>query len=415
MPLRVDTVIIGAGQAGLALSHCLTVRGIEHVVLERGRVGERWLSERWPELRLLSPNFVTRLPGLGTLGDPEGFMRSREFGTLLNDYGRGFGAPIRMGCEVVSVNRAGDRFFVFTTRGAFSASAVVIATGACDQPAIPAWAEELPDDIRQVTATNYIGPDMLDEGGVLVVGASATGMQIARDLSASGRPVTISVGRHAPAPRRYRGRDLFYWLERTGYLFEPRDPAIPDERLLTLPSLQLAGGTDRKEINLDRLKAQGVTIAGRALGVTAGKVHFDDSLPKVVYAAEIRLSRLLSRIDHYISGMGFDAPPRPEARKFHEKVGYGPRLLNLEAAGIRTVVWATGFRRTYPWLRLPVLDSRGEILHAGGATPEPGLFAMGLPFMRQRSSAFIYGTGRDAEAIAEGVAAHLTISKSIAA
>jgi putative flavoprotein involved in K+ transport len=399
----------------LALSHCLTAKGIEHVVLERGRVGERWLSERWPGLRLLSPNFMTRLPGLGALSDPEGFMRSSEFAALLNGYGRGFDAPIRTGCEVLSVNKSGARFFVCTTRGDFSARTIVIATGACDQPTIPVWAEQLPKGIRQVTAANYVGPGMLDEGGVLVVGASATGVQIARELSASGLPVTIAVGRHAPAPRRYRGQDLFYWLERTGYLFEPRDPAIPDERLLTLPSLQLAGGTDRQEISLDRLKAQGVTIAGRALGVTAGKVHFDDSLQKVVYAAEIRLNRLLSRIDHYISEMGFVAPLSPEARKFHEKVGDGPSLLNLEAAGIRTVVWATGFRRTYPWLRLPVLDSQGEILHAGGTTPEPGLFAMGLPFMRQRSSAFIYGTGRDSEAIAEGVAAHLTNSKRIAA
>ncbi|MDW4551626.1 NAD(P)/FAD-dependent oxidoreductase [Defluviimonas sp. D31] len=414
MALRVDTVIIGAGQAGLALSHCLTEKGIDHVVLERGRVGERWLSERWPELRLLSPNFMTRLPGLDALPAPEGFMRAGEFAGLLDAYGRGSAAPIRTSCEVLSVMRAGGRFLVRTAGDDFSARAVVVATGACDEPAIPPWAEQLPSSIRQVTTRNYTGPDTLDEGAVLIVGASATGVQFAKEIRASGRPVTIAVGRHVRSPRRYRGRDLFDWLDRTGFLYEPRDPMVSDGRS-ALPSFQLTGSDGGQEIGLDRLKALGVNIAGRALGASSGTVRFADSLREAVDAAEARRHRLLSMIDQYISEMGFHAPQCLEASKPQPDIGDGPTELNLRDAGIKTVVWATGFRRSYPWLRLPVFGPRGDILQVGGLTPEPGLFTLGLPFMRQRSSAFIYGTGRDAGAIAERVAAHLSISRSIAA
>ncbi|MCW3783423.1 flavin-containing monooxygenase [Defluviimonas salinarum] len=410
-----DTIIMGAGHAGLALSHCLTEKRIDHVVLERGRVGERWFSERWPGLRLLSPNSMTRLPGLGRLSEPDGFMRASDFAGLLDRYGHGFGAPVQTGCEVLSVTRVEGHFLVQTTTGDFSTRAVVVATGACDQPAVPAWAHGLPGSIRQISARDYTGPDTLDEGGVLVVGASASGVQLAGEIHASGRPVTIAVGRHVRAPRRYRGRDFVDWLDRTGFLYEPRDPAISNKRLQGLPSFQLTGSEDGKEVGLDRLSAQGVTIAGRALGVSSGKVRFAGSLRETVDEAEARLHRLLSMIDQFISEMGFLAPQSPEAWLRPAVLGDGPSQTDLQAAGIRTVVWATGFRRAYPWLRLPVLSSQGEILHAGGVTPEPGLFALGLPFMRHRSSAFIYGAGRDAEAIAEAVATHLSNSKRIAA
>lgn len=415
MPLNVDTIIIGAGQAGLALSHCLTEKRIDHVVLERGRVGERWLSERWPGLTLLSPNFMIRLPGHATQTDADGFMQSDAFAGLLNSYGRAFAAPIRTACGVWSVTREGGRFVVRTTGGDFAARAVVVATGACDQPAIPAWATALPKSIRQVTANQYSGPDALDDGGVLVVGASASGVQFAREIRASGRQVTIAVGRHARSPRRYRGRDFFYWLDRTGFLYEPRDPMVTNRRPVVLPSFQLTGSEGGQAIGLARLKSLGVCITGRALGVSAGRVHFTSSIQEAMDAAEGRLQRLLSMIDQYISEMGFHAPQDPGAWERPAEIGGGPTELDLEAAGIRTIIWATGFRRSYPWLRLPVLSPEGEILQTDGITPEPGLLTLGLPFMRHRSSAFIYGVDRDAEAIAAGVAAHLSISPSIAA
>lgn len=415
MPLRVDTIIIGAGQAGLALSHCLTEKRIDHVVLERGRVGERWLSERWPGLRLLSPNVLTRLPGHAALPDPDGFMQSHAFAGLLNSYGRAFSAPIRSACAVRSVAREGGRFIVRTSGGDFSARAVVVATGACDLPADPAWAKALPERIHQVTASRYSGPDALEDGGVLVVGASATGVQLAREIRGSARQVTIAVGRHARSPRRCRGRDLFYWLDRTGFLYEPRDPTVPTRRLVAFPSFQLTGSDGGQAIGLDQLKGLGVSITGRALGVSSGKVRFSSSAQEAADAAEGRLHRLLSMIDHHISEIGLIAPQDPGAWERPALVGNGPTELDLETAGIRTVVWATGFRRSYPWLRLPVLGPDGEIRQTGGITPEPGLFTLGLPFMRHRSSAFIYGVDRDAEAIAAGVAAHLSISRTIAA
>jgi len=415
MPLRVDVIIIGGGQAGLSLSHCLTAKGIEHVVLERGRVGERWIAERWPNLRLLSPNFMTRLPGLDTLSDPEAFMKSAEFAAMLGHYADSFGAPVLSGCHVWSVARAGEGFSVWTSSGDFRARAVVVATGACDQPAVPGWASLVPEDVRQVTTIHYKGPEALDAGGVLVVGASATGLQLASEIHASGRPVTIAAGRHARAPRRYRGKDIFHWLDSSGFLYEPRDPLVPNRRLFSMPSFQLIGSEDGHDIGLDRLEAEGVTVAGRALGTTSGRVWFAESLQEDISAAEARLNRLLSSIDQHIAGMGLDAPHSPEAWKPAGVAGNGPVEVSLGGAGVRTIVWATGFRRTYPWLKLPVIDPRGEIVQFCGVTPEPGLFTLGLPFMRQRSSAFIYGAARDSDAIAQRVGAYLARPNSIAA
>ena len=408
MPIRTDVVIIGAGQAGLAMSHCLSARGIEHVVLERGRVGERWLSERWPSLKLLSPNWMTRLPGLRLGGDPDGFMRAGEFVATLGRDRDAIAAPGVTGCEVHSLGRGARGFHIRTSRGEWSARAVVVATGASDRPAIPGWSAGLPGDVQQISTQDYRWADDLAPGGVLVVGASATGVQLAVEIRASGRPVTLSVGRHVRVPRRYRGRDLFYWLDQSGFLSERRDPGADGQRLLALPSLQLVGSDDGHDIGLDLLATEGVRIAGRALGASGGRVHFAQTLTAERAAAEARRRTLLSVIDQHIDATGPNVAQDPAAWEPPAALPEGPEALDLRAAGIRTVVWATGFVRRYPWLDLPVLDRFGEIVNRGGVTPVPGLYALGLPFMRRRSSAFIYGAGRDAEAIAATLAHRLS-------
>lgn len=417
MPWQTDVVVIGAGQAGLAMSQGLSARGVEHVVLERGRVGERWLSERWPGLTLLSPNWLSRLPGFGGIGAaPGGFMSGIDFATGLAGHALHNDTPMVTDCAVTDVSAGPRGFVVRSTLGEWSARAVVVATGACDRPLVPGWAAGLPQGIRQVTATDYRGARGLPEGGVLVVGASATGAQLAAEIQASGRPVTLAVGRHVRAPRRYRGRDVFHWLHRSGFLYEPRQPGEDPAHLIALPSLQLIGTEAGHEIDLARLSAAGVRLAGRALGVRDGRVQFAPSLGAEQMAAERRRRRLLATIDAHIEDAGLATRADPAAWAAPSPLGAGPGTLDLTRAGIGTVVWATGFRRSYPWLRLPALDPQtGEIANSGGLTPVPGLYAMGLPFMRHRSSAFIYGVQRDAEALAEVIAARLTHSTKLAA
>lgn len=406
---RTDVVVIGAGQAGLAMSYCLGARGVDHVVLERGRVAERWRSERWDSLRLLTPNWQSRLPGFSYRGDdPDGFMRSAELVSYLERYARSFSAPVREETTVRSVERHGARFVLRTDGGALVAGSVVIATGACDVPAVPAMAAHLSPDIDQIVPGRYRRPDQLREGGVLVVGASATGVQLAHELHRSGRPVTLAVGRHTRLPRRYRGRDIFYWLERVGVLAETADEVYDLEASRRQPSLQLVGRPDHRSVDLGVLQAEGVRLVGRGLDTSGARVRFADDLPYSVAASDRKLRRLLARIDHYVMVAGLGAEVGEPEPLSSIAPAAAPAALDLRAEGIRTVVWATGFRREYPWLKVRALDSRGELRHRGGVTPVPGLYAIGLPFMRRRCSTFIDGVGADAEALAAEITSRLS-------
>jgi putative flavoprotein involved in K+ transport len=264
---RTDTVIIGAGQAGLAMSHCLARRGIAHVVLERGRVAQRWRTERWDSLRLLSPNWMSRLPGWSYRGnDPDGFMTAAEFARYLEDYARASRAPVVEGTAVHSVRRTPRGYRVETSRGGWETRTVVIATGHCDVPAIPPLGRHLPDAIKQITPADYRNPTLLPNGGVLIVGASATGVQLAEEIRSSGRSVMISAGRHIRLPRLYRGKDIWWWLERIGVLDVAADMVTDVRRCRAEPSFQLVGSPERRTLNLAVLQAAGVRIVGRTVG-----------------------------------------------------------------------------------------------------------------------------------------------------
>jgi putative flavoprotein involved in K+ transport len=406
---RVEAVVIGAGQSGLAMSRCLGQAGIEHVVLERGRVAERWRSERWDSLRLLTPNWQSRLPGFRYQGpDPDGYMTTPEVVDFLGRYARSFAAPVEEGTSVLSMAPADDGFRVATDRGDWQSSSVVIATGHCDTPLVPAIASGLPDDVVQVVPSRYRDPGQLPEGGVLVVGASASGVQLADEIHASGRPVTLAVGRHTRLPRVYRGRDILWWLDAMGVFDESVDDVFDLRVSRDQPSLQLVGRPDRATLDLPTLQARGVRLAGRAAGAEDGRVFFADDLVAYTAAADSRLARLVQRIDVFAARTGLDAevgPPEPFQPFLWPAAA--PTEIDLRAAGIRTVVWATGFRRLYPWLRLPVLDGRGEIRHQGGVTAFPGLYVIGLYFLRRRKSSCIDGVGQDAMELTAHLAAHL--------
>jgi putative flavoprotein involved in K+ transport len=404
---RVDTIVIGGGQAGLAMSRCLRDHVIEHVVLERGRVAERWRSERWDSLRLLTPNWQSRLPGYRYAGgEPDSYMTMPEVVNYLEGYARSFGAPIEERTTVVSVEPLGGGYLVVTERGGWEAHNVVIATGYCDVPFVPTLATALPPDVAQVVPTRYRDPGELPEGGVLVVGASATGVQLADEIHASGRPVTLAVGHHTRLPRRYRGRDILWWLDAMGLFDETGDDVYDLEISRRQPSLQLVGRPDHSTLDLPLLERRGVRLVGRAVGVDGARVSFADDLVAHTAGADVRLARLLVRIDAFAASAGLESQVGP-AEPFQPFLwpAPAPEAIDLRAEGIQTVVWATGFTRHYPWLRVPVLDGRGELRHAGGVTPAPGLYALGLSFQRRRKSTFIDGVGDDARELAEHIAA----------
>lgn len=414
---RTDTVIIGGGQAGLAMSRCLSACAVDHVVLERGRVGERWRSERWESLRLLTPNWQTRLPDFRYEGpDPDGYMTVSEVVGHLDRYARAIAAPLMSGTTVLGVEHAGSGFTVETDRGAWSAANVVIATGHCDLPAVPAFAGRLTADIFQTVPSRYRRPDDFPEGGVLVVGASSSGVQLADEIHQSGRPVTLAVGKHIRLPRTYRGRDILWWMDQVGILDERIDQVASPEASRQQPSLQLVGRPDHASLDLPILERRGVRLVGRVIGIDGPRIHLADDLIAHTAAADIRMARLLVRIEEFIAAKGLDSQvPRPEPFVPFCWPAPAPTSVDLGLEGIRSVVWATGFRRSYPWLKVPVLDERGEIRHQGGVTSEPGLYVLGLQFLRSRKSSFLDGVGDDARALAAHIARRLRQQRSAVA
>ncbi len=404
---RTDVVVIGAGQAGLSMSRCLTVRDIAHAVLERNRIGERWRSERWHSLRLLTPASHSALPGLPHVGvDDDCFLPADAFADYLDVYARRIRAPVRPHSAAMKVEACAGGYRTSSTSETWQSRAVVIAPGDCDTPRRPACADALSPSIVQVAPRDYRSPAELPDGGVLIVGASSTGVQLADEIHASGRPVTIAVGTHTRLPRRYRGLDIFAAMDAAGLLDDLAESNPGIEAARRQPSAQLVGRDDRRDLDLAILHAQGVRLAGRLDASEGSRVRCRGDLAATTAASHERMARTLARIDSALdadrSAAGGVAPSIPPFVVSSE-IGE----LDLDKAGIGTVIWATGYVRRYPWLNVPVLDEQGELVHRGGITPAPGLYAMGLRYMRRRRSHFISGCGVDAEEIAQDIAARL--------
>jgi putative flavoprotein involved in K+ transport len=396
--MRITTVVIGAGHAGLAMSYHLTSRSIDHVVLERGEVANSWKTERWDSLRLLTPNWQSRLPGYRYEGDdPDGYRTMPETIRFLEQYAERCGAPVRTGTKVTSVRADGDGYRIATDQGEWQCKSVVLATGACNIPSVPACAMELPPSIRSFTPKQYRNPGQVPDGGVLVVGASATGTQIAEELHLSGRPVTLAVGEHIRAPRVYRGRDIEWWMDAAGVMEDRYDEQDDIVRARNVPSLQLAGSDDRRTVDLNRLSGMGVRLVGRLAGIQNGRAQFSGSLRNQCELSDLKLNRLLDRIDEWAiqNGVEDDIPPphRFEPTRVPEAALLG---LDLNHGEIQSVIWATGYRPDHSWLEVPVLDRKGRIRHDGGVVASPGMYVMGIPFLRRRKSALIDGAGDDA-------------------
>ena len=407
--MRTTTVVIGAGQAGLAMSWWLARRSIDHVVLERGEVANSWKTERWDSLTLLTPNWQSRLPGYGYQGnDPDGFRTMPETIGFIERYAELMSAPVRPHTRVNSLRRRGDGYEVVTDQGTWQCETVVLATGACNSAVVPAVAEAVPSTIRTLTPMQYRNPHQIEEGGVLVVGASASGVQIADEIQRSGRPVTLAVGEHVRVPRVYRGKDIKWWMDASGVLDQRYDEVDDIVRARNVPSLQLAGYADRRAIDLNSLIGIGVNLVGRLVGINDGKAQFSGSLRNVCALADLKMNRLLATIDTWATETGLDGQVDPTQRfEFTEVEESPPLLQNLTSGKIKTIVWATGFRPDYSWLDVPVLDRKGQIRHDGGVIEAPGLYLLGMPFLRRRKSSLIDGVGDDARDLSEHLAHYL--------
>ncbi len=402
--------MVGAGQSGLAAGRVLADRGIDHVTLERGRVANTWRHERWDSLRLLTPNWMTRLPGQIYDGDdPDGFISVAELVTFLDRYADHHPGDIRTGITVEHLGAGTDgRYIVDTDAGSWDAAAVILASGAYNVAAVPAIAEGLKPDIAQLTAHDYKRPDQLAPGRVLVVGASATGLQLANEILDSGREVTISVAEHVRLPRAYRGRDAMWWLEALGRLDERWDEVDDLVRARSVPSPQLVGTPDGSTLDLNVLVDKGAELVGQLASLDGTRAFFSGSLRNVCRLADLKANRFLKMADEWADTHAWPAVADP-FRVAPTRVPDDPRTrIDLSAGGFDTVLWATGFKADYSWLDLDAYDRKGRLRHDGGVvTAAPGVYRMGLNFLRRRKSTYLYGAEQDAIELVDHLAGHL--------
>jgi len=400
MSEHLDTVIIGGGQAGLAMSHVLSQRRREHVVLERRRIGERWRSERWNSLHFQFPNWSLQLPGYRYEGDdPHGFAHYSEISRIIDAYAAAGDLPVREGCEVIALDRGNEGFIVTTADGEMRADRVVVATGPFQRPMIPAIAADFSRALFHTDPTRYRGPDELPDGAVLVVGSGASGCQIADELNHAGRNVYLSVSAHRRVPRRFRGRDVYWWLEKLGRFSQTID-SFPDRAWP--PSTVVTGIAGGYEVDVRAMAADGVFVVGRTVGANEDRVSFAGDAETILSAADEAFDAFVAlaaskTADELGEDLGDDPKPDVASRSAVEPCA----AIDLTAAAVTTVVWATGYRYDYPWLRLPVFDHKGRPDQRRGFTAVPGLYFLGLHWMHTFRSGLLSGVGADAHYLAD--------------
>lgn len=402
-------IVVGAGQAGLATSYHLRQRGIEHVVLERGRIGETWRTQRWDSFAVNTPNWANGLPGRPYEGDaPDGFYHRDELVQSYEDYARAFELPVRTGVAVTGLDTDGERMRVETGEGAHTASHVIVAAGTMNVPRIPAFSAGLPDAVAQLHTADYRSPDQLAPGAVLVVGGGQSGGQIVEELCAAGRTTYFATSKTGYLPRRYRGRDSLAWWRETGFL----DVAVED---LEDPAMQFAtqplisGTRDGHTVTLPFLARAGATLLGRVRAIEDGVVHLNDDLAENIAAGAAFAERITTGIDAWIAEQGIDAPaptPDPAEAPLEGEIS-SPTRLDLRAAGVTSVIWCTGFGPDFSWIQARVFNEDGAPRHTRGVSEQPGLYFIGFPWLHSRKSGIIWGVDEDAGFIADHIAGRL--------
>lgn len=402
MKKNIDTVIVGAGQAGLAVSYHLSQRGREHLVLERARVAERWRTQRWDSLMFQFPNWSIELPGRAYGGsNPDGFSHKDEVLAFIEDYAVLIKAPVRTGVEVLSLRPASHPrcYHVSTNAGDFEARNVVIATGPYQRPRVPDIAKALPGDVFQVHASDYRNPGDLPPGGVLVVGSGASGCQISEELLAAGRQTFFAIGGHRRVPRRYRGRDVFWWRRALGHLDQKVEDTPIDRREPPPLVTGVGGGHD---VDIRSYAKDGMTLLGHVRQINGGRLSIAEDLEDSLSAGDQTFNDFTSAVDEYVRSGGLDvvpatiSPPPTTAQEIVTEI-------DIRSANIRSVVWATGYALDFRWVELPIFDRRGEPIQRRGVTSAPGIYFLGLAWMHKAKSSFLYGVGEDAEYLAERI------------
>jgi putative flavoprotein involved in K+ transport len=414
-----DTVIVGAGQAGLGVSYLLQRRGCEHVVFERGRIGESWLDQRWDSFKLNTPNLMNGLPGLRYDGpEPDGFWRQDELVHYFQRYVESFQLPVRTGISVVSVERTeNEESFTINTRSdgqieeSVLSRSVVIASGSQQTPKIPSIRSQIPDNITQLHTANYRNAPALPPGAVVIVGSGQSGCQIAEDLLAAGRSVYLCTSKVGRVPRRYRGRDTLEWMIDMKFL-DVTFASLEDQSISRAAQPQVSGlGRYGHTVSLQQLARQGVVILGRLLDVDGGALVLGDEAAAHVRFADEHSQRLKDAVDAYLEKAGITPPPLKDdpadAPDPQADCASSMRRLNLREEKVSTVIWATGFTADFSWIDLPVLDANGRPTHQRGVSPVRGLYFIGFPWLNSRKSGIIYGIEEDADYIADAISEQL--------
>ncbi|MCE2494815.1 MAG: NAD(P)-binding domain-containing protein [Alphaproteobacteria bacterium] len=401
---KVDTLVIGAGQAGVAMSKHLSKGGVTHLVLERGRIAERWRSERWDSLVANGPAWHDRFPGMEFPDEgPDAFVAKEKVADYFVDYAKMIKAPIRCGVEVKEVRRNIGRsgFRVDTSEGVIETNSVVAATGPFQRPVTPPI---VPDNsgVLQIHSNSYHNPEQLPQGAVLVVGAGSSGVQIADELARAGRKVYLSVGPHDRPPRSYRGRDFCWWLGVLGK-WDLETPEPGSEHV----TIAVSGARGGETVDFRNLAAQGLTLVGMTQTYKSGVLNFAGDLADNIARGDASLMSLLDEADAYVERNGVDLPEEPEARKLGpdpECVKNPVLELDLAKAGVTSIIWATGYALDYSWLKVDTFDEKGRPKHHRGVSLEPGIYFLGLPWQSRRSSSFIWGVWHDAKHVADRIA-----------
>ena len=399
-----DVVIVGGGQAGLAMSYCLKERGIDHVALEKQRIGHAWRNQRWDSFCLVTPNWQCRLPGFPYRGnDPEGFMVRDDIVKYIESYARNFQLPVREGVSVQRVRQEGiTQFHIATSIGDYTAKQVVIATGGYHRPKIPSMAVRLPNEVLQLHSSEYKNSQALPEGAVLVVGTGQSGCQIAEDLHLAGRQVHLCVGGAPRSPRRYRGRDVVDWLEQMGYYDIPIYEHPQKEKVRHKTNHYVTGRDGGREIDLRHFAREGMRLYGRLTSIQNTQLEFDDTLKVNLDQADKVAESIKRTIDTFIEKQGLDVPPAVPYEPVWEP-NEVVRELDLRAANITAVVWCIGYHTDFSWIDVPVFDGKGYPGHDRGVTPVPGLYFLGLPWLYTWGSGRFSGIGRDAQYLADRI------------
>lgn len=398
-----DVVVVGGGQAGLVASHALTGRGVDHVVLERARVGGRWRTERWDSLRFQFPNAVLGLPGMPYDGpDPDGYAHHRDVLRWVERYAAEVGAPVCEHTAVLSLEpKTEGGWRVTTDHGEIGCRAVVLATGPFQRPRTPAMAVDLPPDVHQVHSADYRRPELLPDGAVLVVGSGASGAQIAEDLLDAGRTTYLCVSRHRRVPRRFLGRDVFTWLVDIGLMDRTRADWVDGRMPPTVLVTGVGGGHD---LDLRDLEDRGVTLLGTLLGVRGDELHLAEDAETILAAADAMCAETVGAISAHAAAQGLEVPPPPTVDV--DRARPHPTSLSIRDAGITSVVWATGYSFDYDWVHAPCLDDAGQPVQQRGVSPVPGLYFLGLHWMHTFRSGTFLGVGDDAAHVVDHLVTH---------